>query len=170
METYVSCIILYLWICDRSYVFNTLSCVLVPLSYIKGHNNLYFYKLSWIYLHNACTSIVSHPQPKIISVQPKTPTITYRSSDSRSPTCQDNTISMERVMLVYCIMKEITVNVGEKISDHILNWKIVLKGMSDIRKASLGGGERWSLDTIISLHLIITIHKTKEKSKCHKLS
>ncbi|KAA0060282.1 drebrin-like [Cucumis melo var. makuwa] len=36
------------------------------------------------------------------------------------PTSHDSTISMERIMLVYYIMEEIHVNVGEIISKHII--------------------------------------------------
>lgn len=35
------------------------------------------------------------------------------------PTCHDNTISMDRIMPVYCIMMEIPVNVGEIISKNL---------------------------------------------------
>lgn len=60
------------------------------------------------------------------------------------PTRHDGTISMERIMLVYCIMEEILVNIDEIISEHIiaslwnktfltLDGEIMLKGMSDVR-------------------------------------
>ena len=36
------------------------------------------------------------------------------------PTRHDNTISMDRIMLIYCIMEELAVNVGKIICEHIL--------------------------------------------------
>uniref|UniRef100_A0A9I9E4G6 Uncharacterized protein n=1 Tax=Cucumis melo TaxID=3656 RepID=A0A9I9E4G6_CUCME len=36
------------------------------------------------------------------------------------PTRHDSTISMEQIMLVYCIMNEIPMNIGEIISEHII--------------------------------------------------
>ncbi|TYK02168.1 protein MNN4-like [Cucumis melo var. makuwa] len=38
------------------------------------------------------------------------------------PTRRDSTISMERIMLIYCIIEEIPVNIGEIISEHIIAW------------------------------------------------
>ncbi|KAA0057652.1 hypothetical protein E5676_scaffold416G00290 [Cucumis melo var. makuwa] len=38
------------------------------------------------------------------------------------PTRHDSTISMEHIMLVYCIMEHLLVNIVEIISEHIIAW------------------------------------------------
>uniref|UniRef100_A0A9I9DKC0 Protein MNN4-like n=1 Tax=Cucumis melo TaxID=3656 RepID=A0A9I9DKC0_CUCME len=38
------------------------------------------------------------------------------------PTRHDNTISMERIMMVYCIIEHLLVNIGKTIREHIIAW------------------------------------------------
>ncbi|TYJ96034.1 hypothetical protein E5676_scaffold2612G00500 [Cucumis melo var. makuwa] len=46
----------------------------------------------------------------------------YEIRHNIMPTRHDNTISLERIMLLYCIMMEIPVNVGEIIYNHLTTW------------------------------------------------
>lgn len=60
-----------------------------------------------LFLHNLNT------KASILMVFVKNKTILTR---------HDSTFSMERIMFDYCIMKEISVNIGKIISEHILAW------------------------------------------------
>ena len=95
------------------------------------------------------------------------------------PTRHDNTISMEYIILVYCIIEEIRMNVGEIISKHIIAWvthprparpflhpieKLCLKAcltLDKLPQVEVKDGV-WSSKT---LHFIIAVHKNKAKLK-----
>ncbi|KGN57727.1 hypothetical protein Csa_009739 [Cucumis sativus] len=98
------------------------------------------------------------------------------------PTRHVSTISMERVMLVYCIMKKILVNIGKIISNHIIALvkhprgarpfsylieQLCLRAclmLEKLPQVEVKDGI-WLPST---LHRIIAIHKNKAKIKCLK--
>ncbi|KAA0039027.1 protein MNN4-like [Cucumis melo var. makuwa] len=88
-----------------------------------------------------------------------------------------STISMERIMLLYCIMMEILVNVGEIICEHVTAWvkhphgskffpclieQLCIKACLELEK-SLQVQESDGVCSRPTLHRVITIHKNKAK-------
>ncbi|KAA0041933.1 hypothetical protein E5676_scaffold306G001360 [Cucumis melo var. makuwa] len=95
------------------------------------------------------------------------------------PTRHDIAISMERIMLVYCIMEEIPMNIGEIISEHIIAWVKHLHGARPFSyliekfylKACLALNQLPQVEVkdgvwpVATLHHIIVVHKNKTKLK-----
>ncbi|KAA0032726.1 drebrin-like [Cucumis melo var. makuwa] len=95
------------------------------------------------------------------------------------PTRHDNTISMDKIVLIYCIMEELPVNVGEIICEHIFAWvkhpqgsrpfphlieKLCLKACPSLEKLpQVEVKDR--VYTASTLYCFIAIHKNKSRLK-----